>query len=172
MKSSIKSAFRAGTVAVCAALTVTVAGVAPASAASYNVFLSNGASGKCLEVPGGNYNNGAPAQQWDCNWGDNQKWAVFPTADGYSMIVNVATGKCLEVADWRTDAGAPVRQWDCTNGANQKWVISGKDANNQVTIRNRNSWMVVDDPGASGANGTQMIQWQYNYGANQFWTVH
>ncbi|WP_406835736.1 RICIN domain-containing protein [Streptomyces sp. AHU1] len=171
MKSGAKTALRAGSVAFCATLAVTFAGAGPASAAPYNTFLVNAASGKCLEVPWGNYDNGAPVQQWSCNWGDNQKWAVYPTADGYSMIVNVQTGNCLEVADWRTDQGAPVRQWECTNGANQHWVVSGKDANNQVMVRNRNSWMVIDDPGASGANGTQMIQWKYNYGANQVWTV-
>ncbi|MDH6127057.1 RICIN domain-containing protein [Kitasatospora sp. GP82] len=146
----------------------------PASAAggSYTVVLHNGASGKCLEVPGGHYENGAPAQQWDCNGGSNQKWTVIPTNDGYSTLVNVSTQKCLEIADWSRNRGAAARQWDCHGGDNQKWVVSGINSDSQVSIRNKNSWMLLDDPGFSGGNGTQMIQWPEKAGAaNQLWTV-
>ncbi|GLX37968.1 RICIN domain-containing protein [Streptomyces lavendulae] len=138
---------------------------------SYTVVLHNGASGKCLEVPGGNFNNGAPVQQWDCNGGSNQKWTVV-YGNGYSQIINVSTKKCLEIADWSKSAGAVARQWDCHGGANQQWVVAGIDQAGQTQLRNKNSWMVLDDPGSSPYNGQQMIQWPEKRGAaNQAWTV-
>ncbi|MEV8529765.1 RICIN domain-containing protein [Streptomyces sp. NPDC052000] len=168
MKKTTRAAFRAGTVAASTTLAVALAGASPASA-TYHTFLINGASGKCLEVPGGNGSDGAPVQQWDCNQGDNQKWVVYPTSDGYSTLVNFQSGDCLDVPGLSKDQGAPLQQWSCNGGDNQKWVISGRTSAGEVTIRNKNSWLVIDNPNSSGSNGTQMIQFPYDYGRNQTW---
>ncbi|WP_107057049.1 RICIN domain-containing protein [Streptomyces sp. NRRL WC-3742] len=71
-KSSSRVALRAGTLAAAATVTAAMAlvGASPASA-TYWTYLSNNASGKCLEVPNGNGNDGAPVDQWDC-WGGRQ----------------------------------------------------------------------------------------------------
>ncbi|MFJ5546495.1 RICIN domain-containing protein [Streptomyces sp. NPDC093225] len=147
-----------------------------ASAAGQDVLLiKNMNSGKCLEIPWGQNQNGAPAQQWDCNGGRNQQWLDYGTtaADGRHAHVyrNVMSNKCLEVADWREDAGAPLRVWDCHWGANQKWVST--DGRWQWALVNENSGLLIDMPYASRADGTQAVQW-YRKGStddtsNQEW---
>ncbi len=42
-------------------------------------------------------------------------------------------------------------------------------ADGDYTLTNQRSNLVMDDPGASGATGVQMIQWPLNQGANQSW---
>nr|WP_095877805.1 RICIN domain-containing protein [Streptomyces sp. TLI_235] len=75
-------------------------------------------SGMCLEIGGANSTwNGATANQWPCNFGNNQAFY-----NSVYMPPMHTSGKCLEIADWRVDNGAPARQWDCTNGANQTWT--------------------------------------------------
>ncbi|MFI0722204.1 RICIN domain-containing protein [Streptomyces sp. NPDC021224] len=99
------------------------ASVQPPESSGGVVQLVNENSGKCLEIADWRTDNGAPARQWDCTGGANQKW--FETTDYYGRhtYVNQNSGKCLEIADWRTDNGAPARQWDCTGGANQRWYF-------------------------------------------------
>ncbi|MFI6690060.1 RICIN domain-containing protein [Streptomyces sp. NPDC050485] len=169
-------AFRAGTLAAAATITASVAlvGATPASAmpagALYWTFLSNGASGKCLEIPGNNGSDGAPVQQWTCNRGENQKWYVYATGDGYYTLVNSMSGDCLDVPYASKDRGTALQQWSCNGGDNQKWVISGTDpSTGLLTITNKNSWMVIDNPNGSTSDGARMVQWPYNYGKNQFW---
>ncbi|WP_406066194.1 RICIN domain-containing protein [Streptomyces sp. NBC_01077] len=38
------------------------------------IALKNVHSGKCLEMADWRLDNGAPARQWDCHYGDNQLW--------------------------------------------------------------------------------------------------
>jgi len=33
-------------------------------------------SGRCLDVAGKSQNNGAAIHQWDCHWGNNQRWLL------------------------------------------------------------------------------------------------
>ncbi|WP_052397819.1 RICIN domain-containing protein [Streptomyces sp. NRRL F-5123] len=105
-----------------------------ASAASASVLPPEGSggvvqfwnkhTGLCLEIADWRTDNGAPARQWYCTGGANQKWYETTNSAGRHTYVNVNSGKCLEIADWRTDNDAPARQWDCTGGANQSWSFT------------------------------------------------
>ncbi|MGO4463318.1 RICIN domain-containing protein [Streptomyces sp. M-16] len=147
--------------AVAAAVGLIAASPASAGGGPGTHRIVNVASNKCLEIPLNHDYDGAPAQQWDCNGGANQMWAVNATrtADGRLAWTyrNVESGKCLEVADWRRDAGAPVRVWQCTGGANQQWVEEVGQVG--VSVRNVNSGMALDMPGFSTANDTDAVQW-------------
>ncbi|WP_431683667.1 RICIN domain-containing protein [Kitasatospora sp. KL5] len=82
-------------------------------------YYRNVNSGACLEIAGANSNwNGAIADQWQCNGGNNQ---AFQITQGGFMPVMSATLMCLEIADWSMNWGAPARLWDCTNKPNQQW---------------------------------------------------
>ena len=43
-------------------------------------------SEKCLDLPEWSPNDGMPVVQWTCNGGDNQKWRIETTTDGYSRM--------------------------------------------------------------------------------------
>jgi hypothetical protein len=80
-------------------------------------------SGKCLEIYGWNNANGGQADLWDYTGtgGNNQKWLVQPTDNGYFKIINVNSGKALEVKQSSLKNGGAVDQSDYTGGKNQQW---------------------------------------------------
>ncbi|MFJ2787001.1 RICIN domain-containing protein [Streptomyces sp. NPDC093249] len=164
-----------GAVALGAAL-VLLPGQASADEPAWWYDIRNVNSGQCLEIPGGQTHNGAPAQQWGCNGGLNQRWIHHErrNADG-SVSVRYenaqARGKCLEVADWRTDPGAPLRVWDCHAGASQWWTDI--PYTNSTVLRNDHSGLVADVSGDSTAYGAPVAQWNNkvweSQNANQRW---
>ena len=80
-------------------------------------------SQKCLDVPEWSHIDGMPVVQWTCNGGDNQKWRVETTTDGYSRLVAQHSGKCLDVTGASTDDRADIIQWQCHGGQNQQWRV-------------------------------------------------
>jgi hypothetical protein len=85
----------------------------------YNIVATH--SGKCLDVAGASTANNANVQQFGCNGGDNQKWAISEVAGGYTVLVNKLSGKCLDVAGAETGNNANIQQFDCNGGDNQKF---------------------------------------------------
>jgi aryl-phospho-beta-D-glucosidase BglC (GH1 family) len=81
--------------------------------------------GKCLEIYGWNNSNGGIADLWDYTGtgGNNQKWLVQPTDNGYYKIINVNSGKALEVKQSSLKNGGAVDQSDYTGGRNQQWAF-------------------------------------------------
>ncbi|MEV7597730.1 RICIN domain-containing protein [Kitasatospora sp. NPDC089797] len=121
--------------------------------------LVNANSGKCLEIADWRTDNGAPARQWDCTGGANQRWD-YRHANGIMMLVNDYSGKCLEIADWRTDDGAPARQWDCTGGWNQGWLYSGQiGSNKELGLSNLNSAALLEIADWRTDDGAPARQW-------------
>ncbi|MER7585758.1 RICIN domain-containing protein [Kitasatospora sp. NPDC097691] len=119
----------------------------------------NANSGKCLEIADWSTDNGAPARQWDCTGGANQRWD-YRQANGIMMLVNHNSGKCLEIADWRTDDGAPARQWDCTGGWNQGWLYRGDiGPNKAMGLSNLNSAALLEIADWRTDNGAPARQW-------------
>ncbi|MEV7771707.1 RICIN domain-containing protein [Kitasatospora sp. NPDC086791] len=116
-------------------------------------------SGKCLEIADWRTDDGAPARQWDCTGGANQRWD-FKLANGIMMLVNHNSGKCLEIADWRTDDGAPARQWDCTGGWNQGWLYRGDiGPGKAMGLSNLNSAALLEIADWRTDDGAPARQW-------------
>jgi lysophospholipase L1-like esterase len=115
------------------------------------------ASGRCLDVPGGNTTNGTQPIIWDCNGGANQRWTV----NGQTLQ---ALGKCLD-APLNAGAGAKTQIWDCNGGTNQRWNL-----NTNGTIGSVSSGLCLDVSGNNTANGTAVILWTCTAAANQRWT--
>lgn len=92
------------------------------------------------------YNSTQAANGRD-NFGQGNKW-VFPTvANGEVFVPTVSSVAVFGV------------------------LPSSTVANGTYVIANQLSTLVLDDPGATKAAGTQMIQWQPNGGSNQSWVV-
>ena len=119
--------------------------------------LVSGASGRCLDVPGGTTANGTQPVIWDCNGGANQRW----TFSGSSIQ---ALGKCLD-APLNATAGAKAQIWDCNGGTNQQWTLASDG-----TVRGTQSGLCLDVDHNLTANGTVVLLWTCSGAANQRWT--
>ncbi|MFJ5121497.1 RICIN domain-containing protein [Kitasatospora sp. NPDC088548] len=85
------------------------------------VTLGSAISLHCLEIGGWSTGNGAPAQQWSCTGGANQKWLWIHVPGGDYTLRNAWSGKCLDVPAGANTNGVRIQQWDCWNGNNQIW---------------------------------------------------
>ncbi|GHF43490.1 hypothetical protein GCM10018790_21400 [Kitasatospora xanthocidica] len=172
---------RAAAAIVGAAVALATAALPATPAAAYSggfripssSTLVNAHSGKCLEIADWSWDNGAPARQWDCTGGANQRWN-FQLAGGIMMLVNAHSGKCLEVADWSMDNGAPARQWDCTGGWNQGWQYSGQiGSRKELGLSNLNSAALLEIADWRTDTGAPARQWRGSSvgvcQANQAW---
>ena len=119
--------------------------------------LVGAASGRCLDVPGGNTANGTQPIIWDCSGAANQHW----TRSGQTLQ---ALGKCLD-APTNATAGAKAQLWDCHGGTNQQWTL-----NSDGTIRGAQSGLCLDVDHNLTANGTVVLLWTCSAAANQRWS--
>jgi len=118
--------------------------------------LVGSASGRCLDVPGGNTANGTQPIIWDCNGNANQRW----TGTGQTLQ---ALGKCLDSPTGAT-SGAKAQLWDCHGGTNQRWTV-----NSNGTISNAQSGLCLA-VNAGTANGSPVVLSTCTGATNQIWT--
>ncbi|WP_173066475.1 ricin-type beta-trefoil lectin domain protein [Phytohabitans houttuyneae] len=136
---------------------LSVPGSIGTSSGSSSSTLVSAASGRCLDVPGGNSANGTQPTIWDCHGGTNQRWTV----SGQALQV---LGKCLD-APTNATAGAKAQLWDCHGGANQRWNLNANG-----TVSSVSSGLCLDVSGNNTANGTVVVLWTCTGAANQRWT--
>ncbi len=136
------------------------------SGATYKITAKH--SGKALDVAGRATNAGANVQQWSYNGGNNQKWKVVDTGDGYYKLVSVNSGKVLDVSSAATYDGANIQQWDDTNGTCQRWQIVG-NGDGSYRLISAVSGKALDVAARGTNDGDNVQQWSYNGGWNQNW---
>jgi predicted outer membrane repeat protein len=91
--------------------------------------LVNQASGLTLGVRGSSTAPGAAVEQNFWTGGDNQQWALLPSATpDYFNLNNLHSGGALDVIGASTSAGALIDQWTQNGGANQKWSATVRSA--------------------------------------------
>lgn len=122
-------------------------------------------SGKCLDVSGMSRDNGARVHQWACHDGDNQRWSVEPTWQGY-RIRALHSDKCLDVRDVSYDNGAMMQQWSCGLGGNQRFYLE-RQSDGYYRISPVHSGKVVEVGARSTANGANVKQWHWWGGSSQ-----
>lgn len=88
-------------------------------------------SGRVLEVNGNSTSDGAAAEIYSSNGGNNQKWMITPTDRGYYSVLAQHSGKILEVPGSANTNGAPVDQWTRLGGNHQEWAFVRVDNNNK-----------------------------------------
>jgi hypothetical protein len=118
-----------------------------------------GIGGKCLDVPSGSTNNGAPIQVWACNGFRQQVWTPRSTT---GALLSMGTNSALDVVGAGTANGTSLQLWSALGNANQAWYFA------QAAIV-ADGGRVLDAAGASSANGTRMQLWDDLGGANQRW---
>jgi hypothetical protein len=125
------------------------------------------ASGKCLDLPGGQTSDGTLAIQYDCRGGPNQQWNIEDAGNAEYRIVSRMSGKCIGTDAASAAAGGHIVQSRCDGSPGQLWAL--KTAGNGFVIRNVPNGLCLDVPGASIANGVKPIAWICNGGSNQTW---
>ncbi|MFE2977344.1 ricin-type beta-trefoil lectin domain protein [Streptomyces sp. NPDC059258] len=134
----------------------------PAVTFSGPVSFRSHLSGRCLDVPGHNFNDGQPLFMWDCNGADAQKWRFG--SDGTIR----ARDKCLDVANANFNNGTRIQLAWC-NGANaQKFTLNGAH-----DLVNTAVGKCVDIPNHSKSRGpsTYLILWECTGSDNQKWST-
>lgn len=134
----------------------------PAVTLSGPVSFRSHLSGRCLDVPGHNFNDGQPLFMWDCNGADAQKWRF--ASDGTIR----AKDKCLDVANANFNNGSRIQLAWCNGSAAQKFALNGAhDLVNTVVGK------CVDIPNHSRGRGpeTYLILWTCTGLDNQKWSV-
>jgi Ricin-type beta-trefoil lectin domain len=156
-------------VALLALLFLLVATVAFARPVHANTYYSwyNVYSGKCLDVPYGNYYYGQKVQQYDCNGGQNQLFDVEVWGTNQVSLCS-PSGYCIG------------RQQSAVNGAKAILVYDGcasygcwRQVSKGGAYRSFQSlydYRCLDDPGYSTANGAWQQVYDCNGGTNQIWS--
>lgn len=70
----------------------------------------------CLDVPGGNIQNGQPLQIWGCNGLSQQSW----TFDNWQIKLRDAN-KCVDIPGGEFHTGNVLQLWDCNGMPGQQW---------------------------------------------------
>jgi Ricin-type beta-trefoil lectin domain/Gametolysin peptidase M11 len=125
------------------------------------------ASGKCLDLPGGQAGDGTLAIQYDCHGGPNQQWKIESAGRAAYRIVSRMSGKCLGTDPAGVATVGPIVQSRCGDSPIQLWAIEG--TGNRHILRNLASQLCLDVPGGSLTNGVKPIVWTCNGGINQTW---
>jgi hypothetical protein len=125
------------------------------------------ASGKCLDLPGGQTSDGTLTIQYDCRGGPNQQWNIEPAGNADYRIVSRMSGKCVGTDAASAAAGGHIVQSRCDGSPGQLWAL--KTAGNGYVIRNAATGLCLDVPGASIANGVKPVAWTCNGASNQTW---
>jgi len=128
--------------------------------------ITNASSQLLLDDPAFSGSNGQQMIQWGSNGGANQRWQVTSKGNGYYTLQNVASGLYLASP---SSPGAGVQQQSGNGGDSQLWSL--KSSGSGYVIQNKASGLALDDPAYSTAQGTGIIVWSANGGANQGWSI-
>ncbi len=89
----------------------------------FNVKINS--TGKCVDVTGVSYENGARLQEYECLGAGqtNQQWHVVAISGQppYEALIARHSGKCMDVTGLSTRNGTQLQQWECWWGGNQQW---------------------------------------------------
>jgi hypothetical protein len=158
-------------VAAAAVLVPLVASSASASAATgFSVHLSpNNTSALMLDIDGASGSPGADLIDWVYNGGANQAFTFEPNGNYYE-IVNQYSGLCL---DGSGGAGQPITQQYCNGSPTQQWATSlASNTLLAYPIQNAGTGLYMDVNGDSPWEGTDVITWYWNGGANQYFAAY
>jgi hypothetical protein len=117
------------------------------------------ADGRCLDIPGGDDDNGTSVRLINCNGTSAQRW----TFEGTGLDNIRALGqKCIDVQGGGTGNGNRVQIWTCNTTAAQDWLLPSDG--NQFWMRNPQSGRCLAANG-DGAGITDCAS------GGQFWTI-
>jgi trehalose/maltose hydrolase-like predicted phosphorylase len=109
-----------------------------------NTPITGVASGRCMDITGGNNSDGTPLQLYDCNGTAAQTWSM--PGDGTVR----ATGTCMDVRGGSSANGTPAQVYTCNGTASQQWTYD------PTTKALKTLGKCLDATAAASANGTRL----------------
>ncbi len=158
------SAFAVQAPASAQTATVRLSGVTDSG--PYRILAGSSTSGKCLDITGVSYSNGALAQIYDCffsyyQW--NQLFYIYPVGPFYQIVAG-HSGKCLDVQGVSTANYALYQQYDCLGASQTNQIFDVLTVSNGLTVvYATHSWKAMW--GAGLYNGASVFQ----YPNNEYW---
>ncbi|MFE5592233.1 RICIN domain-containing protein [Streptomyces sp. NPDC056549] len=175
MKLTAFARAKHGLLVVAASLGLLLGLSAPPAQASSFIYLGTVAiesvdSKKCLEVADWSKADGAAVRQWDCHYGDNQKWYRWGLSDDVdvSFYINVNSGKCLEIGGWNRNNGATANQWGCHYGLNQRYLGQSRLRMEDAYVYNK----CIEIADWRKDNGAPARLWDCHDGNNQYFNIY
>lgn len=117
----------------------------------------------------GKFGNGNSVVQWGYNNGQNQRWQLTQNSDTSWNIINLSTWQALDCPAGRNAQNLTIDQWQPTRNSNQRWWID-QQSNGNYKIWNQESKLALDGS-SSTVNGYPLIQWGWNGGPQQLWSI-
>ncbi|WP_033345499.1 glycoside hydrolase family 16 protein [Catenuloplanes japonicus] len=133
-------------------------GTTPPPPTGSGTALKGNGSGRCIDVPGSQSQDGLPLQIWDCLNNDAQRW----TFNGNGSLT--ALGKCMDVAGGNPANGTNIQLANCNGSGWQNFVLSG--AGDLVNVAANKC---VDVRGNGTAAGSKLQLWDCAGTPNQKW---
>ncbi|MGX1625764.1 RICIN domain-containing protein [Streptomyces sp. NPDC055506] len=124
-----------------------------------------GASGKCLDIPGGAKTNGSPVQIYTCNGKAQQQWEVYGDDKGLHLR-NVNSLKCLDVSGTNEANGTKIQIWTCNSSPAQTWEYNLRAA---TALKNTATDKCLDL--ANFTNSTDARLWTCSGGTSQKYSI-
>ena len=150
------------------------ADIQPAISGRYLVVNHN--SGKVLEVPGANTNNGIQLDQNTFTNGLNQLWDInpLPASFGgdisYFTLVAAHDGVTADLNNYSYANGDAIQQWNGGTNTVEQWYFQYV-TNGYFKIRSRWSNKVMSVNGASTGSGAPILQWDDTGTLDQQWRL-
>lgn len=97
--------------------------------------ITNVASGKVLDIDGGNAHNGANVIQYGWHGGPNQQWKIVSSGEsGYYCLLSAQnTTQALDISGGIFKNGTNVQSWEKNNSDAQKWKLVLYNEKNNTT---------------------------------------
>ncbi|WP_285686223.1 RICIN domain-containing protein [Actinoplanes sp. NBRC 103695] len=114
--------------------------------------------GRCIDVPGANFEAGVQLQVWGCDDTDAQRWEYG------DREARTSNNLCMDVAGGSRDNGTAVQLAICNGSPAQKWVLT-----NAGDLVNPASVKCVDIKDWKDGNGAKLQIWDCTGSANQRW---
>ena len=101
----------------------------------------------------------------------NQKWYLTNVSDGYVTLTNGLGSVMLDVANGENVDGANVGIYQGYGGNAQQFIVKSTSSNGVYTIGTKcsSASKYLDIYEKKTDDGTNVVQWSYNGGANQQW---
>lgn len=119
-----------------------------------------GYGGKCADDTGNSSADRNKIQIWSCNAGAAQNWA-------FSNGELVHNGKCMN-DQASGGSGSKIILWSCDRASNELWTHNSRG---EYVLQAHSGTLCLDDPAYSTKNGTQLMVYTCNNGANQHWSL-
>ena len=130
--------------------------------------ITNVATGQAIDSAN-NWSNDSSVIQSSPNAQQQQRWLFTQNSDASWNIVNLATWKALDVGNGNNATNSTIIQSQFGRASNQRWLVE-QEGNGTYKIENQQSQLVLDTSG-SKVDGYPLIQWPWNNGTRQLWTL-